>query len=29
MAKLEELTPNAALRGILPDEQVLVVNVTW
>jgi SNF2 family DNA or RNA helicase len=29
MAKLEELTPNAALRGILPDSQVLVVNVTW
>lgn len=29
MSKLEELTPNAALRGILPDALVTVVNVEW
>jgi SNF2 family DNA or RNA helicase len=27
--KLEELTPNAALRGILPDSLVSVVSVQW
>src|ERR1700750_2901764 len=29
MSKLEELTPNAAVRGILPDGLVTVVNVQW
>ncbi|GMV60073.1 MAG: hypothetical protein AMXMBFR72_31660 [Betaproteobacteria bacterium] len=29
MAKLEELKPNAALRGILPDTLVKVVSVQW
>lgn len=29
MSKLEELTPNAAVRGILPDGMVTVVNVQW
>ena len=28
-ARLEELTPGAALRGILPDAVVTVVNVQW
>ena len=27
--RLEELTPNAALHGILPDELVTVVSVQW
>ena len=27
--KLEDLTPNASVRGILPDTQVTVVNVQW
>jgi superfamily II DNA or RNA helicase len=27
--KLEDLTPDAAVRGILPDSLVTVVNVTW
>ena len=27
--KLEDLQPNAAVRGILPDAQVTVVNVQW
>ncbi len=29
MAHLEDLTPNAAIRGILPDALVTVVNVQW
>jgi len=29
MARLEDLTPNAAVRGILPDVLVTVVNVQW
>ena len=29
MAKLEELQPNASVRGILPDAAVVVVNVQW
>ncbi len=29
MSRLEELTPNAALRGILPDTLVTVVGVQW
>jgi SNF2 family DNA or RNA helicase len=29
MSKLEQLTPNAAVRGILPDSLVTVVNVQW
>ncbi|MEW5882370.1 MAG: helicase-related protein [Pseudomonadota bacterium] len=29
MAKLEELKPHTALRGILPDALVTVVNVQW
>lgn len=29
MIKLEELQPNAAVRGILPDALVTVVNVQW
>src|SRR5262245_28329226 len=29
MSKLENLTPNAALRGILPNSLVSVVNVQW
>src|SRR6266404_9396633 len=29
MAKLEELLPNAAIRGIIPDSLVSVVNVQW
>jgi SNF2 family DNA or RNA helicase len=29
MAKLEELKPHAALRGILPDALVTVVSVQW
>ena len=29
MSKLEDLQPNAALRGILPDALVTVVNVQW
>src|SRR5215210_5242953 len=29
MSKLEELTPNAAIRGILPDAAVTAVSVTW
>ena len=28
-SKLEDLQPNAAVRGILPDALVTVVNVTW
>ncbi len=29
MARLEDLTPNAAVRGILPDAAVTVVNLQW
>jgi hypothetical protein len=29
MSKLEQLTPNASVRGILPDGLVTVVNVQW
>ena len=29
MIKLEELQPNASVRGILPDSLVTVVNVQW
>ena len=29
MSKLEELQPNAAVRGILPDSLVTVVGVQW
>lgn len=29
MTKLEDLRPNAAVRGILPDALVTVVNVQW
>src|SRR3972149_4620416 len=29
MSKLEDLQPNAAVRGILPDALVSVVNVQW
>jgi hypothetical protein len=29
MSKLEQLTPNAAVRGILPDGLITVVNVQW
>ena len=27
--KLEDLTPNVVIRGILPDCLVTVVNVQW
>jgi hypothetical protein len=29
MARLEDLRPNAAVRGILPDAQVTVVTTQW
>ncbi|MCU0983076.1 MAG: hypothetical protein MUF25_28280, partial [Pirellulaceae bacterium] len=29
MTKLEDLQPNAAVRGILPDALVTVVSVQW
>ena len=29
MSRLEELLPNAAVRGLLPDELVTVVSVQW
>lgn len=29
MARLEDLQPNASLRGILPDQLVTVVNTQW
>jgi len=29
MSKLEDLRPNAAVRGILPDGVVTVVNAQW
>jgi len=29
MTNLEELQPNAAVRGILPDALVTVVSVQW
>ena len=29
MARLEQLLPNAAVRGILPDSLVTVISVQW
>lgn len=29
MSRLDELTPGASIRGILPDGLVTVVNVQW
>ncbi|MEW6187382.1 MAG: helicase-related protein [Thermodesulfobacteriota bacterium] len=29
MARLEELLPNASIRGLLPDRLVTVINVQW
>lgn len=29
MSRLEDLKPNAAVRGVLPDSLVTVVNVHW
>jgi hypothetical protein len=29
MTRLEDLRPNAAVRGILPDAQVSVVTTQW
>jgi hypothetical protein len=29
MSKLEDLRPNAAIRGILPDGLLTVVNAQW
>ena len=29
MSRLEDLQPNAAVRGILPDSLVTVVSVQW
>ncbi|MDD5205918.1 MAG: hypothetical protein PHS17_10875 [Desulfobacterales bacterium] len=29
MSRLEDLQPRAAIRGILPDSLVTVVNVQW
>jgi hypothetical protein len=29
MARLEELRPNAAVRGVIPDASVTVVSVQW
>ena len=29
MSKLQDLQPNAAVRGILPDALVTVVSVQW
>ena len=29
MTKLEDLRPNAAVRGVLPDQLVSVVSVEW
>jgi len=29
MSKLEELTPSAAIRGIIPDQIITVVSVQW
>lgn len=29
MAKLEELRPNASVRGIVPDVLVSVINLNW
>src|SRR5947209_4699461 len=29
MIKLEDLQPNAAIRGIVPDNAITVVNVQW
>ena len=29
MSRLEALTPNAAVKGILPDSLIYVVSVRW
>ena len=29
MIKLEDLKPNAAIRGLLPDSQVSIINIQW
>ena len=29
MIRLEDLKPNAAIRGLLPDCLVTVVNIQW
>ena len=29
MSRLEDLTPSASIRGILPDSLVTVVSVQW
>jgi hypothetical protein len=29
MLRLEDLKPNAAVRGLLPDSLVVVVNIQW
>src|SRR5437764_6780623 len=29
MMRLEDLTPNTAIRGIIPDQTVTVVNAQW
>lgn len=29
MIRLEDLKPNATLRGLLPDRLVFVVNIQW
>ena len=29
MSRLEDLKPNAAVRGVMPDSLVTVVNVQW
>ena len=29
MVKLEQLTPGASIRGVLPDAQVIVVSAQW
>jgi hypothetical protein len=29
MLHLEDLTPNASIRGIIPDSSVTIVNVQW
>jgi hypothetical protein len=29
MTRFEDLTPNAAIRGIIPDQTVTVVNTQW
>jgi hypothetical protein len=29
MMRLEDLTPNTSIRGIIPDQAVTVVNAQW